>query len=117
MPENWPTLRLATSNGRREPDLGPAFEQYPQPRALDGRTRGHLEPASAARRPPLTRALGSAPWTDVARLQMEGWFKMDDWNMNPERGKPWRLYVVVGILALVAIVTVVAYVLRIGPGM
>ena len=42
---------------------------------------------------------------------------MDDWNMNPERGKPWRLYVVVGILALVAIVTVVAYVLRIGPGM
>jgi len=36
---------------------------------------------------------------------------MDDWNMNPERGKPWRLYVVVGILALVAILTVVAYVL------
>jgi len=36
---------------------------------------------------------------------------MDDWNMNPERGKPWRLYVVVGILALVAIVTVVAFVL------
>jgi hypothetical protein len=36
---------------------------------------------------------------------------MDDWNMNPERGKPWRLYVVVGILALAAIVTVVGYVL------
>ncbi len=36
---------------------------------------------------------------------------MDDWNMNPESGKPWRLYVVVGILALVTMVTVVAYVL------
>ena len=46
----------------------------------------------------------------VERSQPEGWFEMDDWNMNPERGKPWRLYVVVGILALVAIVTVVAYV-------
>jgi hypothetical protein len=34
---------------------------------------------------------------------------MDDRNMNPESGKPWRLYVVVGILAIVAIVTAVAY--------
>jgi hypothetical protein len=34
---------------------------------------------------------------------------MDDWNMNPERGKPWRQYVVVGILAIVALLTAVAY--------
>jgi hypothetical protein len=34
---------------------------------------------------------------------------MDDFNMNPERGKPWRLYVVVGMLAVVAIVVAVAY--------
>ena len=34
---------------------------------------------------------------------------MDDWNMNPERGKPWRLYVVVAIVAIVALVTAVAY--------
>jgi hypothetical protein len=36
---------------------------------------------------------------------------MDDWNMNPESGKPWRLYVVVGILAIVVIVTAIAYAL------
>jgi hypothetical protein len=34
---------------------------------------------------------------------------MDDWKMNPEAGKPWRLYVVIGILAIVAIVTAFAY--------
>jgi flagellar biogenesis protein FliO len=36
---------------------------------------------------------------------------MDDWDMNPERGKPWRRYVVVGLLAIVAILVAVAYVL------
>jgi hypothetical protein len=34
---------------------------------------------------------------------------MDDWKMNPEAGTPWRLYLVVGILAVVAIVAAVAY--------
>ena len=34
---------------------------------------------------------------------------MDDWNMNPERGRPWRRYVVVGILAIAAILVAVAY--------
>jgi hypothetical protein len=37
---------------------------------------------------------------------------MDDWNMNPEHGKPWRLYVVVGILAIVALLTAVAFYYR-----
>ena len=41
----------------------------------------------------------------------EGWFKVDDWNMNPERGKPWRRYVVVGLLAIVTILVAVAYAL------
>ena len=36
---------------------------------------------------------------------------MDDWNMNPERGKPWRRYVVVGIFAVAAILVAVAYVM------
>jgi uncharacterized BrkB/YihY/UPF0761 family membrane protein len=34
---------------------------------------------------------------------------MDDWNMNPERGKPWRRYVVVGILAIAALLTAIAF--------
>jgi hypothetical protein len=41
---------------------------------------------------------------------------MDDWNMNPEAGKRWRLYVVLGMLAIVAIVTAVAYAVSSGAG-
>jgi hypothetical protein len=36
-------------------------------------------------------------------------FTMDDFNMNTDAGTSWRLYVVVGILAVAAIVTAVAY--------
>jgi hypothetical protein len=50
---------------------------------------------------PLDRHDAVAAWRVVQ--------KMDDWNMNPERGKPWRQYVVVGILAIVALLTAVAY--------
>ena len=35
---------------------------------------------------------------------------MDDWNSNPgQPDKPWRLYVEVGIFAIVALVVAVAY--------
>jgi hypothetical protein len=43
------------------------------------------------------------------RPRPEGRFEMDDWNMNPERGKPWRLYVVIGILTIVAVLTAIAF--------
>jgi hypothetical protein len=41
---------------------------------------------------------------------------MDDWNSNPQGGLSWRLYVVVGFFAIVALVVAVAYVMsRVAP--
>lgn len=34
---------------------------------------------------------------------------MDDWNSNPEGGLSWRLYLVLGFFAIVALVIAVAY--------
>jgi hypothetical protein len=34
---------------------------------------------------------------------------MDDWNGTPKSGKPWREYIVVVILAVIALAVAVAY--------
>jgi hypothetical protein len=41
---------------------------------------------------------------------------MDDWNSNPKGGLSWRLYVVIGILATIAMAVAIAYaVSRVAP--
>ena len=41
---------------------------------------------------------------------------MDDWNMNPSGGTPWRFYFVIGILGIIVIAVGIAYAMsRVAP--